>query len=162
MQGPRTVATAVDHPKMSKTDAASIQAFLRDFDQYSRKVTERERHLVREHVTSTESANPVELKFFVSSESVQAVLGVYYIPEVDYYESLSEDEHCELLRSKAVASKDVILIDKLDNIFKDHLRIDMKDKNALSRIENIFVSWKSLLRKFGHALVTTESENIAF
>lgn len=52
-------------------------------------------------------------------------------------------------------------IDSLDKLVEDQLRIDMTDKDSRSRIENLFVSYRSLLRRNGLTWLTQDNEKIA-
>lgn len=82
-QGTRIVATAVENPRLTKTDAASIQSFLRDYDQYSREIIERAKRLVGDQVTSTETSKPVQVRSCVNAEWLESVVDLCFIEADD-------------------------------------------------------------------------------
>lgn len=85
------LATAVDHPRLTKTDAASIRAALRDFNQYSNKLSERAPQLVGDGVTSTEFSKAVQLKLCVSSDWIESVFDLEFNENVTDYDSFSNE-----------------------------------------------------------------------
>ena len=89
-QGPRHVTTAVEHPRLTKTDAASVRLFLRAYEQYAREVNERARQVVGEDVISTEAAKPVQMKYCVNAEWLESLIDLDFIPNVSSYNSLSD------------------------------------------------------------------------
>lgn len=160
-QGSRVVATAVEHPRLTKTNSAAICMFLREYDQYDREVKERAQQIVCEQVLSTDVAKPVQHKFCVDSEWLESVIELDYIKGVKSYDELTDANLCEYLESKAEPSKSVVTTDMLDKIFEDSLRMDMTDNDARSRIEDLFVTYKSLLRRHGVSWVAKENEKVA-
>lgn len=65
------------------------------------------------------------------------------------------------LESKAASSKDFVTIDMLDKIVDNHLQIDMAHRDARSRIENLFVCYKSILRRHGLSWTTNDNGRVA-
>lgn len=72
-----------------------------------------------------------------------------FISTVDSYDGLEDATIRMYLQSRATRIKDIVIINMLENIFKEHLQIDMTDNEDLSRIENLFVSNKSIIRRYG-------------
>lgn len=68
------VATAIDHPRLTKTEPSSIRSFLREYDQYTHEITARAQQLVNTAVVSTDVARPIQLKYCVPSEWLESVI----------------------------------------------------------------------------------------
>lgn len=160
-QGPRRLATAVEHPRLTKTDAASVRLFLRAYDKYTREVTERARQLTGQETITEEATTPVHLKYCVDGEWLESLLDLNLIEDVSTYEDLEDQVLRRYLETKAEEAKDVVTRDTLDKLVEEELRTDMKDKNARSRIETLFVSYRSLLRRHGVSWILKDNEKVA-
>lgn len=75
------------------------------------------------------------------------------IPKASKYDDLSDNELRADLEKQAERPKSTITADKLDHMVKEELRINMRDEDALSRTLNIFMSYRTLMRKYGVNLV---------
>lgn len=157
----RFVATAIDHPRLIKADAASIRSFLLAYDAYVREVTERARQLTGPDFTSTELTTPVRLQFCVDQEWLESIIDLGLITGVDTFSALSDSTLREYLSLKAEESREVITMEKLDKLVQDELHINMADKDARSRMESLFVSYQSLLRRNGLKWLTQENQTVA-
>lgn len=154
------VSTTVDHPRLLKTDSAAIRSFLRSYDQYAKEVEERARQLSR-HTVVTEPISPVHLKFCVDADWIESLLTLGFIADTSSYEDLTDELLRSYLEKKAEESKEVVTIDTLDKLVEDKLRIDMTDSDARSRIENLFVSYLTLLPRNGLSWIIKENEKVA-
>lgn len=143
------MTTSVNHPRLSKTDAASICTFTREYDQYAKEIEERARQLVGEHEISTEAVTPVHLKYCVDYEWIESVLDLGFIDGVTSYNDLNDEKLRAYLTEKAKESTEVVTLDVLDKIVANQLQMNMEDNDARSRIENLFIAYRSLLRRNG-------------
>lgn len=155
------VLSSVDHPRLTKTDATSIRVFLRAYDQYATEVKERAKQLAAKDVVSTEVARPVNLKFCVDAEWIESLIALDFLDDVTTYEELSDTRLRAYLDDKAVESKEVVTLDVLDDLVAKELRINMADSNAQSRIENLFISYHTLLRRHGLSWLLTDNQKLA-
>lgn len=147
-QGSRFFSTAVEHPRLAKTDAASVRLFLRrPNDQYVCIGKERARQIVGQEAISSEAATPLQMKFCVDAEWLGSLIELHFLPEVPSYDEVNDEQLRDYLSKKAEESKNVETIETLDLIVENELHTDMEDKDARSRIQTLFVSFKSLLRR---------------
>lgn len=135
--------------------------FLRLYDQYAREVNKRARQLVADDFVSAEVVNPVRLKYCVDSEWLESLIELEFIPDVTSYDELQDSHIGSYLDGKAEESKEVMTISVLDKLVENELRIDMSDKDARSRIETLFMSYNSLLRRNGLAWLSKDNEKIS-
>ena len=156
----RFVATSVDHPRLTATDASSIRVFLRSYDSYVTEVQERARQIVDSSV-STEPVKPVNLKFCVDAEWLESTVALGFIEPIDTVEQLTDERFRAYLDSKAEDSKEVVSLSKLDELVSQELRTDMRDANATSRIQNLFVNYMTLLRRHGLSWIIKENQKVA-
>ena len=156
----RLVATSVDHPRLTATDASSIRVFLRSYDSYVTEVQERARQIVDSSV-STEPVKPVNLKFCVDAEWLESTVALGFIEPIDTVEQLTDERFRAYLDSKAEESKEVVSLSKLDELVSQELRTDMRDANATSRIQNLFINYMTLLRRHGLSWIIKENQKVA-
>lgn len=159
--GSKLVGNVLEHFRLTGTDAASIRVFLRSFDQYVNKVTERAKQLVNTDVPSAEIVSPVCLKFCIDPEWLESLIALDFIPRVKSFESLSDNTLMSYLDGKAKESKVVVTLETLDKLVSKNLRTNMADTNAKSRIENLFVAYHSVLRRHGLSWILEDSPKIA-
>lgn len=116
--------------------------------------------ITRDQLLSTDLVRPVQLKFWVASEWLEFIIDLRLIPEVESYKYLRDEILRAYLKSKATASKNFITIDALDKLVHTHLRIDLTDKDARSRMKNFFLSYKLLLCRHGLTWLTQSNDDI--
>lgn len=59
----RVVASAVDHPIMTKKTTSTVRAFFQGYVQYVREVMQRSQQVAEDKVTLTDLSNPVQNEF---------------------------------------------------------------------------------------------------
>lgn len=96
-----------------------------------------------------DAAKPAQMKFCVNSKWLESLIVLQFIMDVTSYGILADGQLRKYFESKAKSSNDVESIDMLDKIVEQSLSTDMTDKDAKSRIETLFMSYKSLLRRQG-------------
>lgn len=138
--GSRGVATAVDSPRLTKKNSISICSFLREYDEYARELKECAQQITGGNLVSTDIEKPVQIKLCVNSEWLESFIDLEFILNADSYDSLEGVTLRNYLDSKASSVKDVVTIDMLDNIVEKNLRINMDEKDARFKTENLFVS----------------------
>jgi transposase InsO family protein len=160
MKGSSSVSTSVNYPRLNKANAESIRVFLRLYDQYVEEVRARAQQLVPGEV-STEAVRPVKLKFCVDPEYLESIIALGFIKDVQSYESLTDEILRQFLETKSQESKESVTIDILDKIVDRSLKMDMTDRNAESRMQNLFVSYHGILRRNGIAWLLTANQSVA-
>lgn len=121
------VASSVNHPHLTSTDAESIRFFLCEYDQYCKEITERAQQLTVDGATSSEPICPVSLKFCIDPEYLDSVIALGSLPGVTDYASLIDLELLKYFDSKAEDSNESVNLDALDKIFERELKMKMSD-----------------------------------
>lgn len=84
------VATVVDHPSATKSDAASVRYFLRAYDVYIREETERAKQLLEKDVADPKVAALVRLQFRKGQEWLESTIGLGPLSELDCYDDFTD------------------------------------------------------------------------
>lgn len=90
---------------------------------------------------SQASSDEVQL----NSGWLHLAIDLEFTPAVESYKELRDDQMQKYLEFKAATSKEVVTNDMIDKILLDLLVIDMTCKDTQSRIQDLFVSYKSIL-----------------
>lgn len=125
---------SIDHSRLLETDSESIRIFLRKYDQFSNEVQARSRRLASRSA-STGAARPVDLKFCVDVDLLESSILLGFIKEASSYEHLTDQKVRAFLESRSVESREVVTLEKLDEIVAINLRTNMRITNgcALAR-----------------------------
>lgn len=107
-------ATSLEHLRLTKKDASSIRAFLRDYDQYVFEASKNARQLIGENIASADIVRKVRLNYCVDAQRLQSSIDVKFIADVDSYGSLENESRRAYLENKATESKDVVTPDILE------------------------------------------------
>ena len=159
-QGTSFVATSVSHLWLLQTDSESVRVFLRLYDQYCKEVLSRPAQRTATGSISTEAVQPVNIKYCVDPEYLESAIALGFI-EATSYDELSEIDLREHLDQKAQESQETITLETLDEIVDINLRMNKKDKNSKSRMESLFVSYHSLLRRNGLSWLIEPNPKVA-
>lgn len=125
-------------------DAESIRVFLRRYDTYCLSVKSRTHSFALDETKCLQ----VALKYFLYPEHTYGAIDLGLLLAADY-ESLEDTTVREYLNKKATESPDNLSVDTLDALFRKELEVNMDDKNATVRMENLFIQYQSLLRRHG-------------
>lgn len=112
-QSSRRVATAVEHPRLTKTDAVSVRLLLRTYKQYARELNVRARQLVGEDVITTEATKSLQIKYCVNAEWLESLINLDFIFNVCSYDAINESQLEQYLTKNAEESKDLVNINSL-------------------------------------------------
>lgn len=126
------------------SDAALVRLFFHANNQCTREVVGRAKLISGEYVLSLEASKQVQLNYCVKAKWLKLLIDHGFISEVSSHDKLSNNELRTFLAKKAEESKDVVIIEALDNMEEAQLRSDTTNKDARSRIESLFVSYQSL------------------
>lgn len=151
------VSTSVNHPRLIRTDAESIRIFLSAYDQYAKEVSTRALQLLSTGTATSEAVRPVNLKFCVDAEYLQSTIDLGFIDDVDSYDNLNDDVLRAYLYKKGEECKESVNLSTFDSIISKELKMDMSDKNATSRVQNLFVLYHTLLRRNGVSWLITSN-----
>lgn len=154
------VDISLDHPRLIRTDPASIRSFLRRYDQYSTTVLARAKQLTNESLTQ-EAIRPVELKFCVDAEWIESRIALGFITEAQDYASLTDEIIRAFLDKRSAESKKTISLAQLDNIVKHKLRTNMANHDAEARMEDLFTDYHTLLSRNGLVWLITDNPKVA-
>lgn len=85
-----------------------------------------------------------------------------FIKNVSSYEELTDDQVREFLRDRAKERKDVITLEKPDKSVDEELRTNMKTSNAKVRMQDLFSTYHTVLRRNGLGRIVKENQKVAF
>lgn len=148
-----------EHPRLTATDAASIRVFLQSYDQYVNGVTERAKQLVSEGNVSGDIVSPVSLPFCVDPEWLESLIALGFIPGVTTAKDLTDFALRSYLNGKCEEPNGVDTLESLDEVVSREVQTNMVDNNTKSRIEILFVSYHSLLRRHGLSWILLDDQN---
>lgn len=135
--------------------------FMRRYDHYATEIKSRAHQLAFEDATTTEAVRPVNLKIFVDSEWLESAVSLGFIDGADTVEDLTDELLRKYLEKKAEEKKELFTVSTLDAIIQKELTMDMYDKSAKSRMESLFTSYISILRRNGLSWITKTHQKTA-
>lgn len=151
---------AVDHPRLAKTDPASVRVFLRKYDQYCHTVVSRAKQLTTS-ATITEAVLPMELKYCVDTQHFVSLIELGFVPDVTSFDTMSNQTLRAYLDTISAESKNAVTMDSLDDLVRNELVMDMSNGNAKSRMQTLFADYHSLLAKQGVKWVISDNQKLA-
>lgn len=92
---------------------------------------------------------------------VESLIALNFIEDVESYETLEDKTLRKFLEDESKESKEVLSMDILDDIVSKELRTNMSDRNAKSRMRNLFVSYRTILRRHGIEWILEDNEKVA-
>lgn len=146
---PSFVATSVGHPRLACLDTESIRIFLGEYDAYCKEVTAQAQQLLPLHTTTFEPVRPVSLKFWIEIDQLESVIDLGFIPNVSDFGELSDTALCNLLDGKIDEDKTITTVLDIDTLVVKEICMNMSVKSAWSRMELLFMSYSTLLRRHG-------------
>lgn len=84
-----------------------------------------------------------------------------FIPIVSKYEKLTDGVLRAYLDEKAEKSKKAVNLKNLYSIVRKHLKMDVKDRSAMSRMEYLFARYVSILRRNGLTWLLKDNQRIS-
>eukprot|EP00180_Rhodochaete_pulchella_P004096 Plantae.Rhodophyta-Rhodochaete_pulchella.ctg7553.p1 GENE.Plantae.Rhodophyta-Rhodochaete_pulchella.ctg7553~~Plantae.Rhodophyta-Rhodochaete_pulchella.ctg7553.p1 ORF type:complete len:129 (-),score=19.30 Plantae.Rhodophyta-Rhodochaete_pulchella.ctg7553:832-1218(-) len=108
-----------------------------------------------------EVLSPVQLKFSVDPEWIEPLIDLGFLEGASSYDTLTDYQLRTYLGGKTKESKETVAIDTFDDMVSKELRINRSDPGAKSRIENLFVSYRSLLRRHGLSWIVKDNQKVA-
>ena len=154
------ISITVSHPRLVETDAESIRTFLRKYDKYCHEIRSRALQIAGGS-GAADAVKPIDLKFCIDVEYLESSIALGFIPGVDSYETLTDTEVRNFLNSRAVESKEVVTLDKLDKIVDGELRTNMRNNNATARMKDLFASYYTILSRNGLKWIVTENQKVS-
>ena len=141
------LTTTINNPKMWKLNAVSIRLFLRKYEAYKTEIQARALQLGSS--ANTYSIQPIHVKYCMDTQMLQSALDLQLIPNATRYKALTEDCLLDFLESEAEYAQTMLSLSDTANIVSSSLRMDMKNKCAKSRMQNLFIDYNSILRRHG-------------
>lgn len=125
----------------------------------NRKLREckRAKKIVSNDHVATHVIEPVNPNFCVVVKWLEYIIALSIIRDVPRYEELTNTVLQKYLGTKEEEYKTLVTLIALNNIVGQELGIIMKEDNATSRMENVFISWHTLLHR--HSLLSKPIEN---
>lgn len=154
------VTISLDHPRLLETDPEAIRVFLRTYDQYANEVLARAQQLGTGS-SSNEPVRPVDLKFCVNVEFLESSIALGFITGANDYKSLSDELVRTFLEQRAEESKEVVTLEKLDEIVSRELRTNMRNTNASARMQDLFASYHTILVRNGLKWILEDNQKVA-
>lgn len=146
-------------PPPHQDGRASVRAFLRQYEEYVAEFKERAQKLVASRSITTEVVHQAHLKFYVDADYLESAIELVLIKEVTSVDDLTSGTLSFFLEIKAKESKDNVDLSLLDSIVESELRMDMSDESARWRVENLFISYHTILRRDGlDSIVSTNQK----
>lgn len=109
----------------------------------------------------TRTVRPVSLKLCVDVEYVKSSLLLGLIPDAPTdYDDFTDEVLRAFPEKKAQESKETISLNKLDKIVQEELRMNMKESFALSSMQSLFVSYKTLSKRYRAAWILSTNEKV--
>ena len=139
----------VDHPRLIQLDAELIRLFLRRNRDYCKAITARAEQLVAAGTITAEPVRPLSLKYCVGSEQLQSALDLGFIEGVEDYYSLTDSDLRSFLEGKSQESRKNLTASGVEKLVESELLVDMSVRSASSRMELLFMSYISMLRRNG-------------
>lgn len=96
-----------------------------------------------------ESFSLANVKFFVDPDYLENAGEVALIQNVMSVEELAFHDLRGFLENRAQESEYTIVLSSFDSIVRSELRMDLSDRSAQSRVEILFISYQTLLRRNG-------------
>lgn len=130
------------------------------YDQYVTEVQARTRQFSDGDI-STEKSKPVDLNFCVDIDFLRSTIALGEISAVSSYDDLTDEVLRNYLESETAESRSKMTIEALDSLIRKNLRTDMHNKEVISRMNNLFVGYQTVLRKNGLSWVVAENPKVA-
>ena len=151
---PNFVSTSIGHPRLVRTDSASIRKFLGLYDQYCKEITTRALQLAVVDATNTEPVRPVNLTYCVDPEWLRSIVDLNLIPDLTDYEMVTDEILRTFLEERSRTTTTTISLSAVNSIIDKELKMDMADTSDPLRMENLFTSYLSILRRHGLQWIT--------
>lgn len=152
------LATTITYPRLIRQDAESIRSFMSQYRQYCNEVFARSAQLSDD---SLEPLRPVNLKFCVDAQFLRSTIRLGFIEDVMSYEELTDTQLTAYLESMCGESTEFMTLSTLDALVKSKLRMNMREKSALRRMQYLFSSYDTLLEESGLLWVLDSNQKVA-
>lgn len=153
------VSTTVDHPHSDRTDAESVRRFLNLYNQYVNEAKARARQLG--DGLNTEASKPVVLKYCVDVDVLKSTLALGLNDSANDYDTINENALRQYLEKEAEDFRETLTLSGLDSIVRKDLKMDMKNKDARSRMKSLLIEYHTLLRRNGLYWLLEDKEKVA-
>lgn len=97
----------------------------------------------------------------MNGESLESLLALAFMETASTYEDLTDTDLRMYLENESQVSKTALSQDSFDKIIKSELHTDIRDKNAVSPMRNMFLSYHGILRRHGTSCLTDRTPNVA-
>lgn len=156
----------VDRPRLTKTGPSSILIFLKAYDQYCRTIIGRTKQLLAaaddaDKTITTEVSIPMKRKYCVEATRFSSCIALGFMKHVMSFDSLTYAQLQPYLDKKAAEWKDPATLVGLNELVSKELVMDMSNRNAKSRMQNLFIDYHSLLTKQGLKLIVSDNQKLA-
>ena len=156
------VTTAIDHPKLLELDAESIRIFLKLYDAYSTEIFSRAQQLtVNGFGVSSQICRPLGIKYCVNTSLLQSIINLGFIGDVTSYDDVTDDQVRDYLEEQCESSQEVVSLEAIEDLVNAELKMDMKDKSAISRMQRLFISYHMILERNGLAWIIQKQPKLA-
>lgn len=106
-------------------------------------------------------ARPVELRFCMDVEYLEPVIDLGFIDGVAPYEDLDSTALRKYVDKTAEKYKQEVTLEALDTIIRKQLHMDMKDRNAKSRMHSIFKNFVTTMLRNGLKWILESNQKVA-
>ena len=109
----------------------------------------------------SEASCPVNLKFCLDAEYIQSALSLGFIEGAATYNELSDARLRAYREKKAMSSKSTATLSTLDKLGKEQLWMNMSDRSAISRLQQLLIGYETLLRQSGLLRILDTNQKVA-
>lgn len=143
-----SLSSTIARPKLKRNDAESVRIFLRSYDQY---VTEIEARALKWALTEVVASDalPISMKLYIDDGYLDSSIALGFIPGVSSIDDLTDEILRIFLEEKSSESKETLTLASVDSIVSKKLKMDMRDRSATSRMQGLFISYRTIQRDNG-------------
>ena len=154
-----TLSTPVDHPKLDDLKAENIRRFLAEYDNYANELKARGNQVGDS--AKVETTRPVQLKLCVDVDVLESMVESDLFTGVTTSESLTDEILRKQLEKMSVVKKADLTLAQFTEMVEKILKMDMSDPSAESRMTNLFISYRTIVRKVGCKWVFKDRQKVA-
>lgn len=154
------VSVTVNHKKLIPVDLESVWMFLVFCDQCVVEVLARVKQ-VRSNVVAAKATRPFGLKFWFDIEYIKPSIALSFISGVKSYEDLQTDALRSYLEMQASDSRAIVTLSTLKQTVKRELLLNIKNRDAISRIRNLFIDYNTPLQQNGLSWLLEKNQMVA-
>lgn len=150
----------MDFPRLQSVTDKFMRNYLLNYGSYVRELGSRARQVINGCIF-TKAVCLVAINYRIEVGYLESLISLRLIPTQPRYDNFEDADMWKYLEIQITTSKTPMSVETTDRIIKHELRMDMCDRNAVSRMRNLLLTNYTLLRNHGIECVTEEILKIA-